>query len=204
WSGHPGPRRGRGSYRCSAPERLAVASASEPLSTPRQIGKFDVVRLIATGGMGEVFLARQQGAGGFERAVVVKRLLPQFARDEAFVQMFLNEGRLSGMLTHPNIAQIYELGESKGSFFLAMEYVHGKSLRMVQRALEAQSRLIGPALAARICIQALRGLHAAHTLVIDGKPTAVVHRDMSPDNILVGFNGVARVIDFGVARASDA
>jgi serine/threonine protein kinase len=174
------------------------------LSIPRQIGKFDVVRLIATGGMGEVFLARQQGAGGFERAVVVKRLLPQFARDEAFVQMFLNEGRLSGMLAHPNIAQIYELGESRGSFFLAMEYVHGKSLRMVQRALQAQARLIGPPLAARICVQALRGLHAAHSLVIDGRPTAVVHRDMSPDNILVGFNGLARVIDFGVARASDA
>jgi serine/threonine protein kinase len=174
------------------------------VTTPRHIGKFDVVRLLATGGMGEVYLARQQGAGGFERAVVVKRLLPQFARDQQFVQMFLNEGRLSGMLMHPNIAQVYELGESHGSYYLAMEYVHGKSFRVVQRALEAQTRLIGPALAARICIQALRGLHAAHTLIIDGKPTAVVHRDLSPDNILVGFNGVSRVIDFGVARAADA
>src|SRR4051794_39800710 len=102
--------------------------------------------------MGEVYLARQRGAGGFQRAVVVKRLLPQFARDQSFVQMFLNEGRLSGLLMHPNIAQVYELGESDGSYFLAMEYVHGKSFRLVERALEAQRLLIGAPLAARICV----------------------------------------------------
>ncbi len=154
--------------------------------------------------MGEVFLARQAGPAGFSRAVVVKRLLPHLARDSAFVEMFLNEGRLTGMLQHPNIAQVYELGEDSGSYFLAMEFVHGRSLRQLERALEVSGRLIGPALAARICIDALRGLHAAHTLAIDGRLASVVHRDMSPDNILVGFNGVARVIDFGVARAKDA
>jgi len=172
--------------------------------SPRRIGNFDIIRLLATGGMGEVFLARQVGPAGFARAVVVKRLLPHLARDAQFVEMFLNEGRLTGMLTHPNIAQVYELGEDGGSYFLAMEFVHGRSLRQLERALADQGRLIGPALAARISIDALRGLHAAHTLRVDGRLASVVHRDMSPDNILVGFNGVARVIDFGVARAKDA
>src|SRR5437762_11796721 len=104
--------------------------------------------------MGEVFLARQSGAGGFSRAAVVKRLLPHLARDAAFVQMFLNEGRLAGMLTHPNIAQVYELGEDRGSYFLAMELVHGRSMKSLEVALHSKQRLLGQELAARICLDA--------------------------------------------------
>lgn len=169
----------------------------------QRIGKYEVVRHLATGGMGEVLLARQLGPAGFTRTVVLKRLLPHLAKDPVFVQMFLNEARVVSLLSHPNVAQIFELGEAGDTFFIAMEFVHGHSLHHVIRALARRQRLPGPALSARIVIQALKGLHHAHSLRTEGRPTPVVHRDMSPDNILVGFNGISRVIDFGIARAAD-
>lgn len=169
-----------------------------------RIGNYEVVRSLATGGMGEVLLARQSGPGGFARAVVVKRLLPHLAKEPAFVQMFLNEARVVSRLSHPNVAQIYELGESGDTLFIAMEFVHGRSLQLINKTLAVRGRALGPPLAMRIVIETLKGLEHAHSLSIDGKPAPVVHRDMSPDNILVGFNGAVRVIDFGIARAADS
>lgn len=169
-----------------------------------RIGNYEVVRSLATGGMGEVLLARQSGPGGFARAVVVKRLLPHLAKEPAFVQMFLNEARVVSRLSHPNVAQIYELGESGDTLFIAMEFVHGRSLQLINKTLAVRGRALGPPLAMRIIIETLKGLEHAHSLSIDGKPAPVVHRDMSPDNILVGFNGAVRVIDFGIARAADS
>ena len=167
------------------------------------VGKYEILRPLASGGMGEVLLARQSGPGGFARAVVVKRLLPHLAKDPAFVQMFLNEARVVSRLSHPNVAQIYELGEADDTLFIAMEFVHGRSLLQVMRALSERGRLVSSALVARIAIEALQGLHHAHSLRLEGQSSPVVHRDMSPDNILIGFDGHVRVIDFGIARAAD-
>jgi serine/threonine-protein kinase len=168
-----------------------------------RVGKYEIVRPLATGGMGEVLLARLTGPGGFSRAVVVKRLLPHLAKEPAFVQMFLNEARVVSRLSHPNVAQIYELGEEDSTLFIAMEFVHGRSLLQVCKALVERGRLLSAPLAVRVAIEALQGLHHAHGLKIDGQASPVVHRDMSPDNILLGFNGSVRVIDFGIARAAD-
>ncbi|MDP3499057.1 MAG: protein kinase [Myxococcales bacterium] len=167
------------------------------------IGKYRVLKHLATGGMGEVFLARQDGLRGFTKLVVVKRLLPQFARDPNFLEMFLNEARLAAQLHHPNIVQVFDLGEEGGLFFIAMEFVHGASLRTVKQVLTEAGKTLEPRLAASLCAQALNGLHHAHTLQDDaGQLLRLVHRDVSPDNLLVGFDGVVKVVDFGIAKAT--
>ena len=167
--------------------------------------RYKLLKLIATGGMGEVFLARSEGPHGFSKTLVVKRILSHLATDPQFVEMFLDEARLAALLTHPNIVQIYELGEEEGSWYLAMEYIHGRTLRAIRRELLRKRELLSSVFAARICSQALQGLHYAHTLTDEvGAPLHVVHRDVSPDNVLVGFNGQVKVVDFGIAKASNA
>jgi serine/threonine protein kinase len=167
------------------------------------IGKYRILKHLATGGMGEVFLARQDGLRGFTKVVVVKRLLAQYARDPAFLEMFLNEARLAAQLHHPNIVQVFDLGEEQGQFFIAMEFVHGASLRVVKQKLSDAGRTFEPTMAAFLCAQALNGLQHAHALRDDaGQLLRLVHRDVSPDNLLVGFDGVVKVVDFGIAKAS--
>jgi serine/threonine-protein kinase len=153
--------------------------------------------------MGEVYLARQEGLKGFSKTVVVKRILDHLAEDAAFSQMFINEARVSALLTHPNIVQVFDLGEEEGGLFLAMEYVHGQSLRKIGQALSRRKETMPHDLAARICQQALLGLSHAHRAVgEDGKPLNLVHRDVSPDNVLVGYDGSVKVTDFGIAKAT--
>lgn len=155
--------------------------------------------------MGEVFLARQEGPAGFSRPAVVKRVLAHLAREPEFVQMFLDEARLAGNLAHPNIVQIFELGEADGTWFIAMEYLHGRSLRLVREKVAAQGEAMNPVQAARILSQVLDGLQYAHTLKSgDGAQLEVVHRDVSDDNVFVGFNGGVKVLDFGIAKAANA
>ncbi|WP_224369633.1 serine/threonine protein kinase [Hyalangium versicolor] len=170
-----------------------------------QLGRYRLLKLLATGGMGEVFLARHEGPAGFAKTMVVKRMLAHLGRDPNFVEMFLNEARLAARLSHPNVAQIFELGEQDGTYFLAMEFVHGVDLRAIRRHM-AERRVEVPAnLAAWICAQALKGLHHAHTLTDEqGVPLHIVHRDVSPDNVLVDFNGTVKVVDFGIAKASNS
>jgi serine/threonine-protein kinase len=170
-----------------------------------RVGKYRLLRLLASGGMGEVFLARQEGPAGFAKPAVVKRILTHLAREQSFVEMFLNEARLAALLTHPNCIQIFELGEDAGTYFIAMEFIHGRTLRGINQKLRAKGRTFPPAQLARICAQALMGLHYAHTLRGEaGEPLNIVHRDMSPDNIMVGFNGTVKVLDFGIAKAAGA
>ena len=173
------------------------------MTTP--IGKYKLVRLIASGGMAEVYLARQAGAAGFEKLVCLKRILPHLARDKQFVDMFLNEARLAARLDHPNIVSIFDLGEANGNYFIAMEFIDGPSLRAAaKRALERGERLPIPEIV-KIVSMAAAGLHYAHDLAgPDGKPLGLVHRDISPDNILVHRNGAAKVVDFGIAKAADS
>src|SRR3954462_9254088 len=173
------------------------------MTTP--IGKYKLVRLIAAGGMAEVYLARQAGAAGFEKLVCLKRILPHLARDKQFVEMFLNEARLAARLDHPNIVSIYDLGEASGNYFIAMEFIDGPSLRAAaKRALERGERLPIPEIV-KIVSMAAAGLHYAHDLTdAAGKPLGLVHRDISPDNVLVHRNGTAKVVDFGIAKAASS
>jgi serine/threonine-protein kinase len=173
------------------------------MTTP--IGKYKLVRLIASGGMAEVFLARQAGAAGFEKLVCLKRILPHLARDKQFVEMFLNEARLAARLDHPNIVSIFDLGEANGNYFIAMEFIDGPSLRAAaKRALERGEWLPIPEIV-KIVSMAAAGLHYAHELTdAGGKPLGLVHRDISPDNVLVHRNGAAKVVDFGIAKAANS
>ena len=173
------------------------------MTTP--IGKYKLMRLIASGGMAEVYLARQAGAAGFEKLVCLKRILPHLARDRQFVEMFLNEARLAARLDHPNIVSIYDLGEANGNYFIAMEFIDGPSLRAVAKRARERGERLPIAEVVKIVSMAAGGLHYAHDLAdAEGKPLGLVHRDISPDNILVHRNGMAKVVDFGIAKAANS
>jgi tRNA A-37 threonylcarbamoyl transferase component Bud32 len=173
------------------------------MTTP--IGKYKLVRLIAAGGMAEVYLARQAGAAGFQKLVCLKRILPHLARDKQFVEMFLNEARLAARLDHPNIVSIFDLGGANGNYFIAMEFIDGPSLRAVAKRAHERGERLPIAEIVKIVSMAASGLHYAHELAGDnGKPLGLVHRDISPDNILVHRNGAAKVVDFGIAKAANS
>jgi serine/threonine-protein kinase len=151
--------------------------------------------------MGEVYLARHEGPAGFERTVVVKRVLRRFADDQRLSEMIVNEARVAALVIHPNAVQVYELGHAQGEYFIAMEYVHGRSLHQALDRL-APSQRVAPALAAQICWQLLQGLHAVHRCQDSrGREMGIVHRDVSPDNVLVTFEGVVKVTDFGIMKS---
>lgn len=170
-----------------------------------QLAKYRLLKPISRGGMGEVFLARHEGPVGFSKTVVIKRARAELARDPRFVRMFLHEARIAAELNHPNVVQVFELGEADGSYFIAMEYVPGHSLRAVTSALAEQGQVLEPHCAARIGAEALRGLSHAHTLADrQGKSRGLVHCDVSPDNILISFDGSVKVVDFGLARLLDS
>ncbi|HVE85443.1 MAG TPA: serine/threonine-protein kinase, partial [Myxococcales bacterium] len=167
-----------------------------------RFGKYVLLKRIATGGMAELFLARQVGAGGFEKLVVVKRILEHLSTDKDFVGMFLNEGRLASSLNHPNIVQVYDLGQEAGRYFMAMEFVAGHDLYNVARQAALHSAPLPPEIAARILVGACAGLHHAHTKKnLQGQPLNIVHRDVSPANILVSYEGEVKVTDVGIAKA---
>jgi ABC-type branched-subunit amino acid transport system substrate-binding protein len=152
--------------------------------------------------MAEIFLAKMTGAGGFERNVVVKRILPQLLEEPDFVDMFLDEARLAARLTHQNIIQIYDLGTHEGAYFIAMEYLPGEDLHSILRLCRARKELLPVDIAVRIAVDAAHGLHYAHEFSdADGEPLGIVHRDVSPANVLVGYEGQVKVLDFGIAKA---
>ncbi len=168
-----------------------------------RFGKYVVIRRIATGGMAEVSLARLEGPGGFDKLVVVKQVLPQFAEDPAFIAMFLDEGRLAARLSHPNIAQTFELGQERGQYFMAMEYVPGRSLAAIFEQLEQRNERLPLPCAMRITMQLLEALAHAHSLKDSrGQSLALVHRDVSPSNVMVTFDGSVKLLDFGIAKAA--
>ena len=171
--------------------------------TPTLAGKYILLRKLAAGGMAEVHLARQVGLEGFEKLVVLKRIQPQFAEDPEFVTMFLDEARTAADLRHPNVVDIYEVGSHEGNYFIAMEYIHGQSVRKLQRDLTAKGVKMPLALAAHIVIESARGLDYAHKKAdLQGMALGIVHRDVSPQNILVSFQGETKIVDFGIARAA--
>jgi serine/threonine protein kinase len=164
-------------------------------------GKYELLRKIASGGMGQVFLARERGA--VERLVVLKLILPHLAEDEEFLTMFLEEARLVARLQHPNLVTILDLIEVEGRHCLAMEYVQGDDVRRMDKHARLKGKLLPTGLVLRIISEAAAGLDHAHKARdAQGQPLRLVHRDVSPQNILVGFDGGVKIIDFGVAKAA--
>ncbi|MHB8420976.1 MAG: protein kinase domain-containing protein [Myxococcales bacterium] len=175
--------------------------------TGERLGRYTLLGKLATGGMAEVFLARQDGPQGFAKTVVIKKILGHLAEDEQFVQMFLNEARLAALINHPNVVSIYELGEDaeSGSFYMVMEYIDGGNLKRVAHAAARNRRRLPIELCAKVLADAAAGLDFAHNLKNEsGQPLEIVHRDVSPENILITYGGQVKVVDFGIAKASVA
>src|SRR5688572_6603626 len=154
--------------------------------------------------MAEVFLAKVAGPGGFEKLVVLKQILPQLSDNEKYVKMFLAEARLAAQLDHPNVVHVFDFGEIEGNYFLAMEYVDGANLRQVLRWAIRNGTPIAPTLVARILALACEGLAYAHEFVPPGggEVTRLVHRDVSPENIMLSRIGAVKLLDFGVAKST--
>jgi len=169
-----------------------------------KVGKYELIRKLANGGMAEVFLARSEWAGGLKKTVVVKRILAHLTEDPSFREMFFAEAQLASLLSHPNIAQIIEFGESAGVYYLAMEYVDGLNLRTLASAAHKRDGGIPYPYCARIIAFCCEALAHAHELVDaeTGKPLSLVHRDVSLDNILVSKTGSVKLVDFGIAKAA--
>jgi serine/threonine protein kinase len=168
-----------------------------------RFGKYELLDRIEVGGFAEVHRARLRGYDGFERLVAIKRVLPHIADDRTFVEMFIEEAKLAVRLRHPNIAQILELGQTEGTYFIAMEYVHGKDLRAIWRRQREISRPLPIPIVVFILLKVCDALHYAHCATDDqGKPLNIIHRDVSPQNVLVSFSGEVKVIDFGLAKAA--
>jgi serine/threonine protein kinase len=168
-----------------------------------RLGPYEILHPIARGGMAEILLARTTGLGGFEKRIAIKRILPQFAGDPAFVNMFLDEGRIAATLHHSNIVQVIDIGSDDGRYFLAMEYLHGVDARRMQVAARNQGLKLPIEVALAIGIGACAGLHYAHEMRGRDGLLGVVHRDISPQNIIVTFDGGVKVVDFGIAKAVD-
>jgi eukaryotic-like serine/threonine-protein kinase len=151
--------------------------------------------------MAEIWLARQSGLKGFEKLVVIKRMMTSLERDPEYVDMFLTEARLAAQLSHPNVVQIYELGEEAGSLYMVMEYLDGEDLSIVRRTGQKHGLPLLDHYTAKLISMAAEGLHYAHTRTgIDGKPLGIVHRDISPQNLIATFDGGLKVVDFGIAK----
>ncbi|MDB4935472.1 MAG: serine/threonine protein kinase [Labilithrix sp.] len=174
------------------------------LQPGHRLDRYELLCPLAYGGMASVWLARFGGRRGFERLVVVKMILPQFSQDPRFQEMFVDEARIASRIEHANVARILDVGEQEESTFIVMEWVDGDSLSKVVRAAEQRKQRIPAGVALRVCADAAAGLHAAHALKErDGTHLGVVHRDVSPQNILISNAGSTVLIDFGVAKARD-
>src|SRR5579871_1839196 len=174
------------------------------IPAPLRLGPYELIRRIATGGMAEVYLARRAGPHGFQKTVAVKRILPQYARDPDFVAMFVDEARVCARLGHPNIVQVFDFGEQDGELYMAMEYVDGTTGARLIRAAAARGEEIPLDVCLHITLSILHALEYAHTARDDdGKPLSLVHRDVSPGNVLIDRSGAVKLTDFGIFRAAE-
>lgn len=169
-------------------------------------GKYELLTRIAVGGMSEIYRARYEPAPGVSKLIVIKRILPHFSADTRFIEMFTDEARIAMGLSHPNVAQVFDFGQVDGDYFLAMELVEGQTLSKVNKRLKSLDFPAVPVeYAVFIIIEILKGLHYAHTRRDDrGEPLLIVHRDVSPQNIVVGYEGLLKLVDFGIAKARNA
>ncbi|HYV47906.1 MAG TPA: serine/threonine-protein kinase [Myxococcaceae bacterium] len=173
------------------------ASAVDPVP----FGKYQLLERIAVGGMAEIFLARQ--VEGPEKTLVIKRIRPHLSRQTAFVKMFLNEAKLAAQLNHRNVVQIYDLGKIGESYFIAMEHIRGRDMRRIIPKADSQGIPFPMVYALKIASSACEGLYYAHQKHdMYGNPLSIVHRDVTPENVMVSFDGVVKVLDFGIAKAA--
>ena len=168
-----------------------------------RLDRFELIAELAVGGMGSVYLARLSGAGGFQRLYAIKRLHDHLAKNDDFISMFLDEARLAARIHHPNVVPIVEIDTTEAGYYLVMEYIEGDTVWHLFNRAAKSGKHVPDRVTIRIALDSLAGLHAAHELTgDDGKPLEIVHRDVSPHNILVGVDGVSRITDFGIARAA--
>jgi serine/threonine protein kinase len=187
--------------------RLSADSLAPPRAAPEKIGRYQLCFELASGGMASVYLARAEGSPGFQKLVALKRIHPHLATEKDYVEMFLDEARITSRITHANVCSVFDFGEADGEYFMAMEYLVGEPLSRVHRRVlsnvDQRSSPLLPARMARVIAQACEGLHAAHELQdANGKSLHVVHRDVSAENLFVTYNGATQVVDFGIAHAS--
>jgi serine/threonine protein kinase len=169
----------------------------------KTLGRYRIMLRVATGGMAEIFLGCRTGEGGFEKLAAVKRILPHLTTDETFVEMFMDEARITATLSHGNIAQIFEFGRAGRSYFIAMEYIPGLSLRAIMGLCKKRQQPPPPGLAAYVLTQVCAALEYAHVQSDPyGQPLGIIHRDVSPSNVLLSFSGEVKLIDFGIAKAA--
>jgi serine/threonine-protein kinase len=182
---------------------VAKVRLLDPTDSKRRLDRYDLIGELASGGMATVFLGRLGGVGGFQRFVAIKRLHPHLAGEQEFIEMFLDEARLAAGIHHPHVVPILEVGQSENGYYLVMEYIEGDTLMRLMGRSFAMAKPIPRPVLVRIVLDTLAGLHAAHELNdANGQPVQLVHRDVSPQNILVGVDGCSRITDFGVAHAA--
>ncbi|HEU5060606.1 MAG TPA: serine/threonine-protein kinase, partial [Kofleriaceae bacterium] len=170
---------------------------------PVPFGKYLLLDRISVGGMAEVFKAKSYGVEGFEKVIAIKRILPSMGEDKDFIKMFIDEAKIAGQLSHANICQIFELGKHQGAHFIAMEYIWGKDLLQIQHRLRKGGQIMPVAMACYIVSKVCEGLDYAHRKRdAMGRHLEIVHRDCSPQNVLISYEGEVKLIDFGIARAA--
>ncbi|MDX2011964.1 MAG: protein kinase [Myxococcaceae bacterium] len=182
---------------------MGSANAASDFDRGRRIGKYEILTRLSMGGMAELYLAFLPGPGGFKKFVAVKQILPDVKRDEAFVKMFLDEARITAAFSHANIGQVFDLGEDGGELYLAMEFIAGQNLEQVLKRASKRELPIPIGFAARVVRDTALALHYAHhfTDPSTGQAMPVVHRDVSPKNVMITYSGDVKVIDFGIAKA---
>ncbi len=170
---------------------------------PKQFGKYTLLRRLSAGGMAELFLALHRSVAGFEKLIVIKRILPSMNQDRGFIDMLLHEARIAATLSHPNIVQIFDVGQVDGTYFIAMEHIHGEDIQGIVRGMKKKSLVEFPLEhALGVMIGTCAGLAYAHEKRdLDGAPLGIVHRDISPRNIVVSFTGDVKIVDFGIAKS---
>ncbi len=172
--------------------------------TPVRLGPYELLQKLATGGMAEIYIARREGPHGFSKRIALKRILPQLAADPEFVAMFIDEARLCAQLTHPNLVQVFDFGEEEGELYMAMELVEGTTGAKVARAAATRGEPVPTEVALYIALSVGRGLAHAHEAGDEeGRALGLVHRDVSPGNILISRAGAVKLADFGIARAAE-
>ncbi len=182
----------------------ASLELTEAAPLPERIGQYTILCQLDQGGMATLFLGRAAGLGGFERLFAIKLIHEHLSREKRFVDMFLDEARLAARIVHPNVVSVYEVGLDRGRHFIAMDYINGETLSLALQHTWGQKQPFPLGLAVYLAGQAAEGLHAAHELKgVDGQPLGVVHRDVAPSNLMLGYDGILRVMDFGVAKARD-
>jgi serine/threonine-protein kinase len=169
-----------------------------------RIGKYEIRRKLAEGGMAEIYLCSFSGPEGFQKEVVLKQIRSFLAQDPDFVQMFITEARVASLLNHANIVQIFDFDKHQDTYYLAMEYVRGQSLYATRKRARELMIPMPPTLVAHLGAEIARGLHYAHRQTENGRHIGLVHRDVTPHNVLLSFEGAVKLTDFGIAKAGNS